>query len=99
MESKKCTFDSANMSLRIKDVISQEEFEVFDRIRDLRNKLVHDIFRNSFDQNRIERYGKRLEKNILRAYRESQFLEDKLFQPYGIKRTSEIQFNPPSMNS
>ena len=95
-ESKRGTFDAANMFLRISNSITQSEFEVFDRVRDLRNKLVHTILKKGLTQKEIESCRDALMKKILEAYRSSTFLDDRLFRQYDISRGPSIAYNPPT---
>jgi len=74
--------------------ITDDEFKKFDDIRNTRNCLVHDSFRNGLDQKDIDNARDDLMKKIHGAYRVSNFLNEKLFEKYQIVRPSRITFKP-----
>jgi hypothetical protein len=94
-ESGKRSFDLANKSLLCSKKIYSSEFCVFNEIRDIRNRLAHDIFKkNGLAQNDIDKLRDDLIEKIHEAYKTSSFLEEKIFKKYKIKRSSIITFNP-----
>jgi len=95
-ESGRKTFDLANKQLLCSGKISSSEFCIFDEIRDIRNRLVHDSFKNGFVQNEIDGLRDELMKKILEAYRISSFLNVTLFMEYRIVRVARIPFNSVS---
>ncbi|MDP1845944.1 MAG: hypothetical protein Q8L09_04335 [Candidatus Moranbacteria bacterium] len=94
-ESKERSFDLANKRLLCSKKIYSSEFCVFNEIRDIRNKLAHDIFKkDGLTQKDIDKLRDDLMEKIHKAYKISSFLEDKLFKKYKINRSSIITFNP-----
>lgn len=91
-ESREETFDRANRSLLCSGKIISSEFCVFDEIRGVRNSLIHDSFRNGLVQNEIDGLRDELKEKILKAYRISKFLDNKLFKRYKISRPTCIRF-------
>ncbi|KKW19074.1 hypothetical protein A2852_02045 [Candidatus Adlerbacteria bacterium RIFCSPHIGHO2_01_FULL_54_23] len=94
-ESGMDKFDSANKFLLCSQKINSSEFCVFNNIRKIRNKLAHDIFkRKGLSQNEIDKLRDDLMKEIHNAYIVSNFLNNKLFEKYKLKRSSVIGFEP-----
>lgn len=83
-ESRKKTFDLANKYLLYSGKINSSEFSIFDEIRKLRNSLVHDSVKNKLVQNEIDELRDELMEKILKVYKISNFLNDKLFKKYKI---------------
>ena len=86
-ESGEDTFDLANKSLLRSEKITSSEFCVFNEIRNIRNNLVHESFKNGLAQNEIDGLRDNLMKKIHNAYKSSSFLNNKLFKKYEIKRS------------
>lgn len=95
-ESGRETFHSANKALSHSGKIGPSEFRIFDEIRDIRNHLVHESFKNGLIQNQIDGLRDELMKKILEAYRISSFLNVTLFMRYRIVRVASIPFNSVS---
>ncbi len=93
-ESGGRTFHSANDALQKSGRIDSSEFGVFDEIRDKRNQLVHDSFKNRLTQNEVANLRDDLMKKICEAYRISSFLDNTLFRKYNIVRSPKIAFMP-----
>lgn len=93
-ESGKGKFDEANKHLLNTKKINSSEFCVFNKVREIRNSLVHDSFRSQLVQNDIDKLRDALMENILDAYKKSTFLNEKLFKKYSISRSASIKFNP-----
>jgi adenine-specific DNA methylase len=89
-ESSKNKFDLANKSLLNSKKITQAEFNIFDKIRDLRNKLVHESFKNHLVQNDIDNLRDSLMNKIHEAYKKSVFLEKNLLKKYNIIITDHL---------
>lgn len=86
-ESGMDKFDSANKFLLCSNKINSSEFCVFNKIRKIRNKLAHDIFKGKgLPQKDIDKLRDDLMEQICEAYRMSNFLDEKLFKKYKIKR-------------
>ena len=93
---KRNTFDEANKSLSHTGKISSSEFCIFNEIRNIRNQLVHESFKNKLVQNQIDGLRDDLMKKIHEAYKMSSFLNEKLFKKYNLERPSCIIFKPES---
>ena len=93
-ESNMNTFDSANKFLLCFGHIKSPEFCVFNKIREIRNKIAHEIFKNKLDEKNINQLRDNLMWKIHEAYKISRFLNDKLFKRYVITRPTSIKFNP-----
>ena len=83
---KKRTFEVANLSLKAFNPISKQEFDVLERVRKARNRLVHGVIDKAATQVQVETWVKDLHEKILTAYRISTFLDKELFRKYGISR-------------
>lgn len=84
-ESKKGGFKEANINLLKNKTISELEFQMFDAVRDVRNKIAHEIVKTAFSQKDLDRLIKDLAAKILKAYQGSVFMGEKLFKEYGLK--------------
>ncbi len=85
-ESGRDKFASANKALLSSGKINSSEFCIFDEIRKIRNRLVHDSFKDGLVQNEIDGLRDELMKKIHEAYRISSFLDVTLFTKYRIVR-------------
>jgi uncharacterized protein YutE (UPF0331/DUF86 family) len=52
-ESNKDGFKQANKSLKDAGIISPAEFNAFEEVRELRNKLIHESFEDGLDEDQI----------------------------------------------
>jgi hypothetical protein len=95
-ESRRNKFASANKALLDSGKINCEEFRVFDQIREIRNSLVHESFKDRLVQKQIDGLRDELMKKILEAYRISRFLNYALFMKYGLVRVPSVAFDPAS---
>ncbi|OGL52764.1 hypothetical protein A3K55_01410 [Candidatus Shapirobacteria bacterium RBG_13_44_7] len=93
-ESGSERFYSANEYLNNNHIITPAEYYVFDEVRDTRNKLIHDSFKDGLEQNAIDELRDELMEKIHEAYRISDLLNRNLFQKYDIPRLAIITFNP-----
>lgn len=93
-ESGKSNFDLANKSLLQSKKIISSEFCILNDVRNIRNSLVHESFKNGLTQNEIDKLRDKLMEKIHIAYKVSSFLDEDLFKKYNIKRPSNIMFNP-----
>jgi len=92
VESRINKFDYANKFLLCDKKIDSSEFCIFNKIRDIRNRLVHRIFKKrGLSQNEINKLIKDLVQEILLAYKKSAFLDKKLFEKYQIPRPQNIK--------
>lgn len=89
-------FKQANDSLKKSRTITPEEYRAFEEVRDVRNKLVHESFKDGYTQDEIEDSRDTLMKKILTAYRISTFLDNRLFKKYGIPRPPKIDLKLPA---
>ena len=85
-ESKKGSFDSANKFLLQSKKIDSSEFYMFNEVRDIRNKLIHESFMNKLVQNEIDKLRDDLRVKILYAYQNSNFLDNTIFKQYNVTR-------------
>lgn len=83
-ESGKNTFDLANKSLLLSKKITSSEFCIFNEVRNIRNSLVHESFKNKLAQNEIDELRDSLMEKIHKAYKISIFLNKNLFKKYKI---------------
>jgi len=88
-------FWKANESLRDAGIITRDEFEAFEEVRDVRNKLVHRSFKDGLDEDQILGLRDTLRERILMAYTISKFLDSKVFKKYGIRRLPKIALKVP----
>jgi hypothetical protein len=95
-ESGAGTFDSANKLLLCIGKTVAFEFCLFNEIREIRNKLVHRIFKKRLSSNQIDSLIKQLMEKIRDAYRKSTFLDNALFKKYNIPRGSTLAITPVS---
>jgi hypothetical protein len=95
-ESKKGGFEQANKSLKGAGIISPAEFNAFEEVRELRNKLIHESFKDGLDEDQILELRDTLREKILMAYTISKFLESKVFKKYGIQRLPKIALKVPN---
>ena len=95
-KSGRRTFDMANRRLLCSGKITSCEFCIFNEIRTIRNRLVHDSFKDGLVQNQIDGLRDELMRKILQAYRISVFLNDALFARYALARLPAIVFEPVS---
>lgn len=86
-ESGKSKFELANKRLLEINKITEPEFEIFEKIRILRNSIIHDIFLEELNEETINGKIENLMKKIIAAYCISNFLKENLIKPYGIKLT------------
>lgn len=93
--SKKGNFYDANINLKNAGTITTAEYDAFEGVREVRNKLVHEIFKDGFNEDQILDLRDTVLKKIIAAYRISKFLDDKLFKKYGIPRLPKIEFVQP----
>ncbi len=93
--SNKDNFKQANESLKSTGTISPEEFNAFEDVREVRNKLIHEIFKDGLGEDQILELRDTLNKKILTAYRISKFLDNIVFKKYGITRPSIIALKVP----
>ncbi|UCF79100.1 MAG: hypothetical protein JSW03_02265 [Candidatus Eiseniibacteriota bacterium] len=93
---KKGSFHEAieTLSLRPSGITPQEE-KVFTKVKDLRNDLIHDSYRNKYTERQILAVRDKLMEKIREAYSISKFLNCKLFLKYNIDRPASITFKPP----
>lgn len=82
-QAKEETFDCANKKLLCLNIISGAEFCYFDKIRRMRNELIHNIFSKKLNQDNIDRKVLSLMYNIKEVHKNSKFLKIKLSE-YGI---------------
>ena len=87
-------FSDAIKALQKSGRITSSEFDVFDAVRDTRNRLVHDSFKDGLVQNQIDGLRDKLIEKILEAYKISRFLDKALFLKYNIVRGPTITFTP-----
>lgn len=92
-ESRRNKFDLANKQLLRSGKINSSEFCIFNKIRTIRNSLVHDSFRDGLVQDEIDELRDELMKRIIEAYKISSFLNVTLFKKYRIVRPSCIAFD------
>ena len=85
-EKKKGSFHEAIERLSTRGRITSHERQVFMEVKNLRNDLVHDSFKNRFTQKQTEACLNDLWEKILKAYGISTFLDDELFKKYRIPR-------------
>lgn len=90
---KKDKFVSANKFLLTSGKITSNEFCIFNDIRNIRNSLVHDSFKNGLNQDEIDRLRDSLMEKIHLAYRKSNFLDKKLLKKYAVPRLNTIKFD------
>ena len=95
-ESDAGTFDSANKRLLCCGKTTPFEFCLFNKIREIRNKLVHTIFKKCLSQRQIAGLVRELMERILQAYRGSSFLNETLFKEYEIPRGPTTEYAPVS---
>jgi hypothetical protein len=93
--SNKGTFKNANKSLKGTGTISPEEFNAFEEVREVRNKLIHEVFKDGLDEDQIVRLRDTLMEKIITAYRISKFLDGNVFKKYGIQRLPKIALKVP----
>ena len=93
-ESGQEKFYSANKFLFCNKQITISEFKVFDELRNIRNSLIHDSFKDKLEQNKIDELRDKLMKKIHESYRISNFLNKRLFEKYSIERSVFITFDP-----
>jgi len=93
--SNKGSFEKANKSLVGAETISLEEFNAFEAVREVRNKLIHQVFKDGLDEDQILGLRDTLREKILAAYRISTFLDDRVFKKYGIQRLPIIDLKVP----
>lgn len=72
--------------LHIHKKITNEERDALDKVRNARNKLVHDIVKEEASQKEIEQWCDDLMSGVMEAYRTNTFLNDELFMKYSIPR-------------
>ena len=94
--SKKSSFQYANKFLRNNKKITHDEFNTFEEVRKIRNKLIHDSFKDALTSKQIESLRNDLRKRIIDAYKISKFLDDKIFKKYGIQRITKIKLTLPA---
>ena len=82
-QTKEETFDCSNKKLLCSNTISATEFCSFDKIRKMRNEIIHNIFSKKLDQDNIDKRVLSLMQNIKEVYKNSEFLKEKLSE-YGI---------------
>jgi len=68
-ESKKGSFDQASKALLRSGKINSTEFRVFNEVREIRNNLVHESFRNQLVQNDIDGLRDELMKKYMKHIR------------------------------
>jgi hypothetical protein len=78
-------FDPANRWLYIHKKIDKKDFDLLEKIRNTRNELVHGIFSETMTVDSIHRSIKKLQVDILKAYKRP-FLEDELKNEYGVTK-------------
>lgn len=94
-ESCMDTFDTANRCLRKCGNINPHEYQAFNEIRKIRNKIAHGIFKGGgFSQRDVDELRDDLMDKIRYAYQISIFLEDKLFKKYSLRRPIVITYKP-----
>lgn len=84
-KAQKRTFDLANKTLLCCDLITSEEFCIFETIRLSRNEIIHKLFLKPLGENDINKKVKNLMNDILLAYKKSEFLKKNLFGKYRIE--------------
>jgi len=94
-ESNKDSFKQANESLRDAGIISPAEFNAFEKVREVRNKLIHESFKDGLDEDQILGLRDTLRKKILIAYTISEFMDSKVFNMYRIQRLPKIALKVP----
>jgi hypothetical protein len=94
-ESNKDSFKQANKSLKDTGIMSPAEFNAFEEVRELRNKLIHESFKDGLDEDQILGLRDTLREKILMAYTISKFLDSKVFKKYGIQRLPKIALKVP----
>ena len=72
---------------------SSYEFCVFNEVKNTRNSLVHESFKNGLTQNEIDELRDELMEKIYNAYKMSGFLYKNLFKKYNIEQAPNILFN------
>ena len=93
--SNEKNFWNANKSLRDAGMITPEEFGAFEKVRDVRNKLVHKSFKDGLDEDQILGLRDTLMEKILMAYTISKFLDSEVIKKYGMQRLPKIALNVP----
>jgi hypothetical protein len=94
--TNKGNFKQANESLKDAGRTTPAEFNAFEEVREVRNKLIHESFKDGLTEDRIEGLRDTLRKKILTAYKISKFLDDEVFKKYGIQRLPKIALKLPS---
>lgn len=89
-ESNIYNFDSANKCLLCSGKITSSEFCIFNKIRKIRNEIVHKIFEKELGERGINKLRDDLMEKIKEAYRASRFLDVHLIKKYSITTTSDI---------
>ena len=84
-KAQKRTFDLANKTLLCCGLTTSEEFCIFEKIRLLRNEIIHKLFLESLGEKDINKKVNNLMKDILFAYKKSEFLKKNLIEKYEIK--------------
>jgi hypothetical protein len=93
-ESGMDKFDLANKFLLCSGKITSFEFCIFNEIREIRNKIAHEIFKKQLKEKDINKLRDDLMSKIKEAYRKSSFLNIKLLKKYSIERKDVIKFEP-----